>query len=131
MFTLKANYPGHSGGTLWLSYSGDNYVILYDDSAVHMILDSQNYLTASSDNFPAAVNPKAIAEYGDRASWRDTAFNMTGHPVVFTDDGQIAQKDNLERRLCLHGDDGRRVYWSVSSNDPDTSYLTFEKVPYS
>lgn len=130
MFTLNVTYSGYSGDQLVLSFSGDNYVILLTDYAVHMSQIAGGYLQAPDDQFPLAINPKQLAEYGDRASWRDTAFNMTGRPVVFLEDGQIACEDNHERRLCIHGDDGRRVYWSTSKSDPDTTYLVFTKVPY-
>lgn len=130
MFTLQATYNGYTGDQLWLSYSGDNYAILYDSSPVHMWHTDNGCLQAPSGNFPLAVNDKQLAEYGDRGSWRDYAFNMTGHPVVFTDDGQIALKDNLERRLCVHDGDDRRVHWSTTASDPDVHYLIFTKVPF-
>ena len=81
MFTLKATYDGYSGPDLWVSYSGDNYVILYDSSAVYMAYLANKHLHAPASNFPLAVNDKEIAGYGDRGSWRDFAFNMEGIPV--------------------------------------------------
>ena len=129
MFTLKATYDGYSGPDLWVSYSGDNYVILYDSSAVYMAYLANKHLHAPASNFPLAVNDKEIAGYGDRGSWRDFAFNMEGIPVNFID-GQIAQADIPESRLCLRAGDERRVHWSSGTKDPSTNYLKFTQVPY-
>jgi hypothetical protein len=128
-FILKATYDGYSGPDLWVSYSGDNYVILYDGYAVHMFQAADQMLYAPRDQFPLAINPKVLAQYGERASWRDTAFNMTGDAVVFID-GQIALNDKQEKRLCVRAGDDRRVYWSKSTSDPSTNYLVFTQFPY-
>jgi hypothetical protein len=128
MFILKATYNGYSGGDLWLSYSADNYVILYDSSAVYMWQKDDGHLQAPSSNFPLAINDKQLAQYGDRASWRDFAFNMQGDAVVFID-GQIAIASDQGKRLCVKAGDDRRVHWSNSTSDPSTNYLQFTKIP--
>ena len=130
MFTLQATYDGYTGDPLWLSYSGDNYAILYDSSPVHMSQVSNGCLQAPASNFPLAINDKQLAQYGDRGSWRDFAFNMTGDPVDFIDGGQIALREKPEKRLCVHDGDDRRVYWSDTATDPDAHYLTFTQVPF-
>ncbi|MBK1658226.1 hypothetical protein CKO45_08285 [Paracraurococcus ruber] len=94
-----------------------------------MFHTEQQHLQAPSGNFPLAINPKELANYGGRASWRDCAFNMEGDPVLFIDD-QIALKATPDVRLCLRAGDDRRVWWSGGLNDPSTHYLTFQKFPY-
>lgn len=131
MFTLQATYAGYTGETLWVSYSLDNYVILYADSPVHMFQKEDRHLLAPSDNFPLAINPKELSTYNGRGSWRDYAFNMSGDPIAFLDNGMIALAENTSRMLCLRAGDDRRVHWSDTPNDPETHYLVFTKVAYS